>query len=532
MLSLFLASSLIVARPNVVVILSIDQFRPDFLYRFERHYLPATSKDGVGGFRYLLKNGANFVNARYQHLPTSTGPGHAIIGSGSTPGINGIVANEWYDRTQKKSVYCVEDPNTKDVLTGKSSMSASNLTVSTISDELEMATNGKSITISLAIKDRASILMAGHAADDVVWFDKTLGTWTTSDYYEKSNKLPTWVSEINGMKIPDRMRGKNWTKTLPESEYETSFPTIAPSPPDGFGDSFPHTLPYDSTFYDLWTFTPYGNDFVVESTEHAFKKLGIGKDDFPDVITLNFSSNDYLGHRFGPYSPEVMEMSIATDRSISRLLNYLDKNVVGGLDRVLFVLTSDHGVLPVPEDMSSRKIPASRTGADFVPNLKQKTIEAIGVDCIAMVDDGLVWFDRSKLVEKRITTESAQNAVAKILSESPLIFRAYPAHLLDTLPISDWYDVAVKRSFHPDRGGDVVMILKPGVYESSRTGGTGHGSVWTYDQAVPLIFYGQGVDKGRHTENAGPEDIAATVCMHLGITAPNGSVGRAIGLTK
>lgn len=480
----------------------------------------------------MLENGANFVNARYQHIPTSTGPGHAIIGTGSSPGINGIVGNEWFDRAKNKMVYCVEDPDSKDVVTGKQSMSPRNLSVSTIDDELELATNGKSITISLAIKDRASILMAGHAADDVVWFDKSTGTWTTSDFYEKSNKLPAWVSEVNAMKIPDRMRGKKWTLSLPQSEYSNVFPTTAPSPPNGFENQFPHTLADGSSFYDLWTFTPYGNDFVVESTEHAIKKLGIGKDDVPDVITLNFSSNDYLGHRFGPYSPEVMEMSIATDRSVSRLLNFLDRNVSGGLNSVLFVLTADHGVVPVPEDLIARKIPGGRTGAEFETNLRKETANAIGVDCIAAFSDGFIWLDRKKIAEKGITLEAAQNAVGKILSDSPLVFRTYASSSLQNLPIGDWYDAAAKRSLHNERGGDLVVIFKPGVYESEGNGGTGHGTAWIYDQSVPLVFCGPGIDIGRHLDNSGPQDIAATVCIELGIIAPSGSVGRAIGLTK
>ncbi len=532
MLTLIAASTLLVSRPKLVVILSIDQFRSDYLYRYEKFYLPPTSKNGVGGFKYLLQNGANFVNASYSHLPTSTGPGHAIIGTGSTPGINGIVANEWYDRANAKRVYCVEDPNSKDVLTGKPGMSPKNLQVNTISDELELATNGKSITVSIAVKDRASILMAGHTADDVIWFDKISGHWTTSDYYEKSMRLPKWVEKVNSMKIPDKMRGKTWNQSLPNSAYENSFYTKAPSAPAGFGDKFPHTLGDDANFYDRWTYTPFCNDFVVETAENAITELSIGSDEIPDVMTINFSSNDYLGHRFGPYSPQVTEMSIATDKSISRLLNFLDKNVKGGLDSVLFVVTADHGVVPIPEDLTERQIPAARTGANFVTELKQKTEQAIGVDCIAHVDDGLVWFDISKLSEKKVELEVAQRAVSKILSSSPLVYRSYAACDLLTLANGDRLDIAAKTSFNQERGGDVVMILKPFVYESSSTGGTGHGTAWIYDRSVPLIFCGDEMEKGNLLDDAGPKDIAATVCFRLGIIAPGGSVGKVIGISR
>ena len=513
------------ARPSLVVVLSIDQFRADYLYRFEKNYLPASSGGKVGGFRYLTENGANFINAHYHHIPTHTGPGHAVIMSGSTPGIDGIVGNNWYDRKTGRTVYCVQDDSTKDVLTGKPSMSPRTLRVSTVGDELKLATADRCTNISIALKDRASILLGGHAPNAAIWYDRKTGAWTTSDYYVHDGRLPSWVQKANGLRLADKWIDKDWTQSLPADAYRNTLPSPHSKAPAGFGDAFPHHLPAKS-FYDLFTNTPMANEFVIDTAISAVDELKMGSHDVPDVLTMNFSSNDYIGHMYGPNSPEAMEMCLGTDRAISKLLNALNEKVPGGLKNVMFALTADHGVEVIPEDYSKRGIPGDRLGDEWEKSLREKVKTKFGVDAISYVDDGMVWFDRTKLTG---SLADAQNALAAVLREDPAVYTAVPALDVPMMSNSDPVYLAMRRNYDPERSADVYFALHPGLYQGGGFG-TSHGTAWAYDTTVPLIFIGPGIQPGRHLDSAGPEDIAATICACLGIIQPSGSIGRAIGL--
>lgn len=527
--SLLAATSLIApARPTLVVVLAVDQLRPDYLTRFESLFLPATSGERVGGFRYLGERGATFVNSRYRHLPTETGPGHAIISTGSVPAVTGIIANTWYDRGLKRSLYCVADPDAKDVLTGKPSSSPRNLKVTTLVDELELATNGSAKTAAIALKDRAAILLGGRLPDGTVWYDRVSGKWTTSDVCARGGTLPAWAATANGWNYSDRFRGRRWEAKVPRTVADKmSFPTAAPNPPSGFGDAFPHTLP-EQGFYDVWAYTPWANDFVIATALEAVDQLTMGRDEVPDVLMLNLCTNDYLGHSFGPYSPEVLEITVETDRAISDLLNGLKNRLPAGLERVAVAITSDHGVMPMSEDLSARGIPSTRAADEFWNRVKAKVAEAVGADAIAYRDDSQLYLDHAKLKAAGIPLDRARRAAATALASEPLVFRAFPFETLQTPSQGDEFDVAMRNGFDPERSPDVVFLLRPAVYASAK--GAGHGSAWRYDTAVPFLLVGPGVAPGRHLDATGPEDIAPTLAAILGISTPSGSVGRVVGL--
>lgn len=479
----------------------------------------------LGGFRYLLENGANFVNARYHHIPTATGPGHSVIMSGSTPGIDGIVSNNWYDRESGKVVYCVQDDSTRDVLTGKPSMSPKNLRVSTIGDELKLATADRCTNVSIAIKDRASILLGGHATNISIWYDKKTGNWTTSDYFVHDNRLPSWVQEVNSKHLPDQYKDKDWIQSLSPDAYVNTLPSPHSKAPEGFGDAFPHHLP-SKNFYDLFTNTPMANEFVIDTAIEAVEELKMGTHDVPDVLTMNFSPNDYIGHMYGPHSPEAEEMCLGTDRAISKLLNVLNDKVTGGIKNVMFVLTADHGVEAIPEDYTKRGIPGERLGEEWEKGLNERLKEKIGVAAISYVDDGMIWLDRTKLTGP---LSVAQNALAEILRQDPRFYLVVPSLDVPSMSNNDPIFQAIRRNWNPQRGADVYFALYPGIYQGGGFG-TSHGTGWAYDTTVPLVFIGPGVQPGRHLDTAGPEDIAATIAACLGIVPPSGSIGKAIGL--
>lgn len=353
-------------KPNLVVVISIDQFRADYVRRFAHLFLPAKDKHGVGGFQYLWAKGSYFADCQHDHFPTYTGPGHAAILTGTGPFGNGIVGNAWFDSKQAKRVYCVDDPRYKVVGAPAGSrakpMGPLNLKSSTVGDELKLATGGHSKVVSIALKDRASILMGGHAQDVALWFDASTGSWISSTAYAKSGVLPGWVSAINEKKVPYSYAGKIWNKSLPEVAYALTTESKGAGNP-GYGLHFPHKLTSDpKEVVDQFDYTPWANFFVLQTAAEAISQEGLGRHSVPDLLAINLSTNDYIGHSFGPNSPEVLDLTVQTDKALSEFFNAINASVEGGLDNTVIVLTADHGISPIPSDANALNIPSEWFG--------------------------------------------------------------------------------------------------------------------------------------------------------------------------
>ncbi|MBA3726551.1 MAG: alkaline phosphatase family protein [Armatimonadetes bacterium] len=518
--------------PRLTVVISIDQFRSDLVARFADLYLPPGSSQSPGGLRWLSEKGANFINSAYDHVPTETGPGHAVIGTGSDPGVNGIVGNHWWDRKSGKDFYCVADPDAKDLATGKESMSPRNLRVSTFGDELSRATGGRSKHVSIALKDRASILMAGRLADDVIWFDNNTGTWTSSDFYEKSGKLPDWVVTLNAMKIPDKDRGKSWTTSLPAEALRRASVADKPGSPDSYGKTFPHPLKDDDAYYSNWQRTPWANDFIFTTARTAIEEVGLGRDSVPDILTLNLSTNDYVGHWFGPDSPEVMELSVATDKQLSAFFRHLNTAVPGGLKNVLIVLTADHGILPMPEELVKRGIPGGRVKyQDFYKKLKDALQKRFKRDDLIVDDSDQTIYLNPNAKPENATLDEVAAFIRDYLREIPEVYTAFTRGEVEEQKLPDTQVSAMlARSFHRQNSGDVFFFMRPGYLLDSFGTGTSHGSPWAYDTSVPLLMAGRWIKPGIHLDRCGPKDIAATISAVLGIVPPSGNVGRALAV--
>lgn len=511
--------------PRLTVLISIDQFRSDYLRRYHSLFLPAVSGNTLGGFRWLEERGATFVNSHYTHVPLHTGPGHAIISTGSEPSLTGIVANDWYDRKLGKEVYCVADPATKDIASGKPSSSPRNLAVTTIGDELSLATSGVGKCVSLSLKDRAAILLGGHAAKEVVWFDKGTGKWTTSDYY---GKLPAWAEDMNKQALPDKDMGKRWEMTAKAPSY-FSFPTKKPGAPKDFGATFPHTLRSGAAYYDDWTHTPWANAFTLQTARQAIQADGLGSDEIPDLLTINLSSNDYIGHWFGPYSPEAMDITVETDQDLSRFFNYLNRNIPGGIDNVAIAVTADHGALPVVEDLQSYGIPGGRLPGDFENSIRSAVQAKFGIDFVSDVTDYMVYLDRAAIESNRKTFDQVQETVKEALLRRPDVYAAYTTiEVTMMLSGANPFARALSKSYYSPRSGDVFFQVRPGYVFGGA--GTDHFTVWNYDTSVPLLFYCAGITGGEHFDEAGPQDIAPTLAHLLRVAAPSGSVGKVLKL--
>jgi hypothetical protein len=439
--------------------------------------------------------------------------------------VHGIVANSWWQAGAE--VYCVDDADAKDVLTGAASASPKNLLVSTLTDEIERATGGRSISLSLALKDRAATLMAGRSGDTVLWLNGGRLSWTTSTFYAKDGKLPDWVVKINEAGIPRLKEGFRWERSLPESAYVRAQPTLAPGAPESFGASFPHSV---RTYAD-WRMTPDANEFTLSTAQAGIRALGMGKDEVPDLLAVSLSANDYLGHAFGPDSPEVLEMCVRTDRAIRDFLRFLNREIPGGLASVAIAFTADHGVCNTPEDEAARGLPMRRVSPRALQQFVEDGLQAAfgRKDFIAYFDEASVYLNSKAMNDAGVDSRRVGIFIRDRLLEYPDVLTAYylpEIHLSDEGPVTH----RVRRSYRKGRSPEVYYILPPGFYPGAFAGGTGHGSPWSYDSRVPVIFAGPWFAKGRFLDACSPEDVVPTLCEVAGAARPTGAAGRAVGL--
>lgn len=518
-------------KPRLVVVFSIDQCRADYISRFAVDYLPANKGSTIGGFNYLASKGAYFTDSHFRHIPTYTGPGHAVILTGSIPALTGIADNDWFDRSTGKIVYCVDDPQTETVGGTSGPMSPRNLKVTTVGDELKMATAGKAKVVGISFKDRAAILMAGHAADTVIWFDGGAGKWVTSAFYAPNKKLPVWVDAVNSLNRPDASETKVWTPMLPDAAYADTRPApFVKGPPTS--PVFSHKIAGSTkkATYGNFTASGFGQEFVFETVQRAVEAEGLGQDEVPDILCVNLATNDYIGHAYGPNSPEVKDISVRTDRLLSGLFNFLRKQVPGGMASVAVVVTADHGVVPIPEEASGvyRILQNVRGSTSAVEKAVNETLSKRFGEGKWVLNCSLpqLYLDRALVAAKGLTMAQAEEVAAEAARTAPGVYWAFPGEdiLHGALPTWPW-TAYVTNGYHPKISGDVMVFEDPGVLFSGGTG-TSHGSPWAYDTHVPILVSGPGIRPGVYSDSVSQSDIAPTLCQLLRIEQPSGCVGK------
>lgn len=510
---------------KLVVGIMIDQLRADYLVRFSDQFVD-------GGFRRLLNRGAVFTNAHYNHTPTYTACGHSIFMSGATPSMSGIIGNEWFDREAGRRVTSVSDTNVK-LLGGKSdSTSASpvKLIGSTLGDEMRMATGGKAKVVGIAFKDRSAILPAGKRPNGAYWFNTTAGNFVSSTYYFP--ELPAWVQKFNRDVRPDRYFGAKWERMLSPEAYDRSQPDNSPYERSAYGTTFPYTINGGESspgqkFYSQFEMTPYANEYTIEFAKAAIENEGLGVDDIADLLTISFSPNDLLGHTYGPYSQEVHDMTLRTDRLLAEFFEYLDRRI--GLDRVIIALSSDHGVAPIPEHAKAMgyggRIEIRSTTAAVEDALKKQFGDEKWVRQFA---NSNIYFDDELIAKNKADREEMEKTACAALMKTPGVGACFTRSEITEgeLPKTK-IALSVARGFYPARNGDVVVVPQP-FYFFSEGLGTTHGTPYSYDTHVPVIFFGAGVAAGRHATEAGPVDIAPTLAALLDVTPPSNSEGRVL----
>lgn len=530
-------------RPRLVLLVVADQFRYDYLERFGDLF-------GPKGLRRLLTGGASWVDANYDHAPTTTAPGHSTMMTGSYPALTGIVANEWIDRESGKRVTSVSDPQARLIGGSDTEVAASprRLMASTLGDELRMATADRSKVIGISVKSRAAILPAGRHANAAYWISLRTGAIVSSDYYFK--QLPAWVSKFDEGHPADKFFGARWERLLPEAEY---LKRAGPDTPDyekvdpGKGDTnaFPHVITGGVSqpgpkFYEALDPTPYANDLVLNFAKEAIRNEQLGKDDDTDVLTISFSGNDYVGHRYGPYSQEVMDVTLRFDRQLADLLDFVDAQV--GLRNTLVAFTADHGVAPIPEHATEMGFEAGRIrNADVVKELRNAIVArykpAAGVDYIFKYDDsgtmrealinGNLYFDLAALKRDNINLDEIERLACDAAIRVRGIARCYTRAQLEPgeVPDNDPVTRRILHAFNPKRSGDLIMVPQPYYYLNSSDLAT-HATPYAYDTHVPLVIMGPRVVPGRYFESCTPADLAPTLAALLRIQPPSNSVGR------
>jgi hypothetical protein len=513
------------ATPRLVVVVSIDQFRGDYLRRFDHFY-------GEGGFRRIEREGFVYDDCFFPIADTETGPGHSAMLTGAWPHRSGITQNDWFDAAAGRSIYCVEDSD-EALVDGSASgagraprsCSPRRLLASTVGDQLEIATHGRARTISLSLKDRAAILMGGHACDLVLWWDHRTGRFVTSTFYEP--ELPEWVVRFNRSGAADRWFRKDWALSRPASDYEASCgpdddPHEAPASGNFEANVFPHRLGSrsaapDSEYYEAIYTSPFGNDLLLELAKQAIDTAQLGADDVPDLLTVSFSANDPVGHAFGPDSWEVMDACIKTDAVIAELLRFLDASV--GAGRWTLFLTADHGVDEFPETLAAHGLDADRVRSDSLGaglEARLREVEPRADSILVAIDPPWV------SIENPGAHDRLAPIVAEWLAKQRGVARALTVReLLEGFGGEDDLARALRLSYYPGRSGDVAFLLRPGWLLSDSRQGTSHGTPYRYDQFVPLAALGQGIRNGRSAEPVNPAQIAPTVAELLGVVPPN-----------
>lgn len=516
------------AQPKLVVGIVIDQMRWDYLYRFKDRYTD-------DGFKRIMKDGFNCQNAFINYLPTFTAPGHTCVYTGSVPALHGIVSNDWYDNVEQRSVYCTDDASVRPVGSNNEragKMSPKNMLATTITDELRLASNMSSRVYGFAIKDRGSILPAGHLANGAYWFDDKSGNFISSTYY--GNELPGWLNTFNGQKLAEQYIKTTWETLFPVNTYIQSLTDNSAAYEGKLkGEAapvFPHSVKnFDGTNYNLLRYMPLGNTIIFDAARSCIEGEQLGKRTNTDFLCLSFSSTDYAGHLFGPNAIEVEDMYLRLDRELAAFLEYLDDKV--GKGKYTVFITADHGGAHNAKYMEDVKIPAGNANDSAVQSQLTKYLKTLySVDTlIKSMENYQVYLNESRIEKNGVNRDKLKADIMKWLRTQKGV--AYAVDIENKAPdgVPEPLKAMIVNGYNSKRSGCIQIILEPAWYSGYGTAtGTTHGSWNPYDSHIPLLWYGAGIPKGETHRTVHMTDISATLAALLRIQMPNACIGEVI----
>ena len=527
------------SNPKLVVGIIIDQMRANYLYKYQERY-------GEDGFKRLIRNGFNYKNANVNYIPSETAPGHASIYTGTTPSYHGIIGNSWFESETNAVEGNVSDKLEKivgSVNDNPYGVSPNKLMTSTITDELKKTSNFKSKVISVSIKDRGAILPGGKSADGVYWHDweSSPGYFVSSSFYMET--LPNWVNKFNQLEKSDAYLNETWNTLYPIETYTLSTPddnTYEPS----LGGKISPTFPYNfktmrekyrdkgSEFQLLWI-SPKGNTLLTEFAITAIQEEKLGKDKYTDFLNISYSVPDVIGHTFGPQSVEMEDIYLRLDNEIATLLKALDTKL--GKENYTLFLTADHGAMENVSFLNNHKLDAAiaRTTSD-ARNLEAFLDTKYGkASWITAVNGNNLYLNKVTIDEQKLTLPIIQKEAADYLMTLPEVSFALTADDLQTYVYEEGIRKTIQNGYHVKRSGDLIISYSSGtiIHPNSNidiemVNGTVHGSSYSYDTHVPLIWIGKGIKSGESVRAVNPIDIAPSLSMFLNIPLPSASQGN------
>jgi len=534
-------------KPKLVVLVVFDQMRGDYVAKWRPLF-------GKAGFARMQADGAWFDNCHYPYGVTVTGAGHASMLTGATPAVHGVIGNSWYDRKSGATVSCsdttryvrvppappdvvkpedaekkTEEPKAEKVMGTPERMLAP-----TLGESIKAATGGKARVIGLSFKTRSAVLPVGPKADAAYWLDSTDGMIVTSSYFRDA--VHPWVAAFNKTRAADKWFDKDWTRFRPDLDY-AKFSGLDKVTAEGTGVKqggvFPH--PTDGgakkigrAYFDALYNSPYGNDLLLELVKAAVTAEKLGQDATPDLLSVSFSSNDSVGHTWGPDSQEVLDTTLRSDQIMADLLKFLDDTV--GAGKYVVCLTADHGVCPLPEVSARKGLDAKRLqtkklmaaaelflrltyAPDALAETKTKFIENTNFPW--------VYLNEKLLAARGLKSADVAETLAAFLDKQEGIARTFTRDDLDeSFPDTDRVGRLMQKSYYPSRSGDVAMVMKPYWQAGEALSGTSHGSPYAYDTHVPLLVFGGNVKPGIRKDEVTPQAIAAILAKALGIDPP------------
>jgi hypothetical protein len=536
---------------KLVVLVVFDQMRGDYLDRWAAQY-------GPDGFERMKKGGAWYSDCHTPYACTSTGPGHASLITGAPPSVHGIIENDWFDRKAQARVYCAQPSRPFDRVppfTGKEAKSSrgtgggfspERLLAATVGEGLKASRGNPGRVIALSLKDRCAAMMGGLNADAAYAFDTRDGVFHTTAYY--AEKPHPWAAEFNAAGLVNTWFDKSWERFRPDLDYDKlAGPDAAPGEAPGtnkMGVVFPHPLKGELTapgpkYYAAVETSPFGNDLLFALTKKVIEAEKLGASGMSDLLCVSFSSNDLIGHLWGPDSHEVLDVTLRSDHTVGELLRLLDEKV--GTDRYVVVVTADHGVCPIPEQ---KRLPAAERRAlgTLMAPLSGALDEAFGKTPTpaawfdAVEDAGNVWpwvyLNRRAVEARKLNPDEVADFVAQWVGNRPVMEAAFTRKQIETntppatgagreAAVKELLD-KVRLAYHPDRCGDVIAVPKPGVQLTEYANGTSHGSPHPYDTHIPLLVYGRGVPAvGKRVERVSSLAVAPVLAWALGVPPPD-----------
>lgn len=502
------------SQPKLLLVISVDQLRYDYLTRFRDLF--------QGGFKKLLNDGAVFSNANLHHASTETGPGHSVILTGRYGSHSGIVANGWYDTFLKRDVNVVSDELQTSVGGEGRGASPANLIGPTIGDLLKQKTPDSRV-MGVSLKDRSAILMAGHKGDAAFWYSAKSGKFITSTYY--MSKLPDWFEKWNQANSPLKYAGKKWERLIDDPKLYDKY--AGPDAIEGESDrkdiTFPHLIPSEpSAVFEAIYETPFIDDMTLSAALEMLKANNLGKGPALDLLAIGFSATDVVGHNYGPDSHEILDQLLRLDRNLGALFQEVDSRV--GAASVLVVLTADHGVMPLVENLQAKGIDAKRVATAVLEDAVRKALASKypgADDLIASYSSPHFYLNLESIETRKLKREEVETTIIQAVKSTGLVDRAYrhSDFAKDAAP-DDPYFSLFRNSFYAPRSPHITVVLKQYVLLDDYPGGTSHGSPYEYDRHIPIIFMGSGIKAGTYTQECSSASIAPTLAAILGLTIP------------